>query len=73
MKATETKIRWLPIEDAPKDGTRILVAGIANGAAYDGDWDYVHSEWRGGKFTLCGCMTPTHFAHINPPEVKNET
>jgi len=68
-------ITWLPIKDAPRDGTLILVAGKAKTGSYynspdNKSWDFVYSKWENGKFILTGCMNPTHFAYINPPEVK---
>ena len=67
MKGT---ITWHNIEDAPKDGTHILIAykwiygekqyGVAN------TW------WNGDHWQHCKGLEITHFAYINPPEDDND-
>jgi hypothetical protein len=67
-KPEPTPARWLPIDTAPTDGTRVLVCG---GKDYDGATGPVvaHMDWRGrwliteaedGRVALCR-SNPTHW------------
>ena len=54
-------VQWRPIEEAPKDGTHILVTnGKRQAAAYW--WPAV---WMGT--THCGMNEPTHWMPLPPP------
>lgn len=56
---------WQPIETAPRDGTRIVVAG-----QHDGEWYFLEDYWRdylfGGEgFGLWG-VHRSHWMHLPP-------
>lgn len=60
--------KWMPIESAPKDGTKILVGHFFHNHFYccsdywdiDGYWyNYINIQAK-----------PTHWMHLKPPEVE---
>jgi len=60
-------IEWLPIEDAPKDGTIIL---LNNGDTHVAIWSkHKGGYWKddGGYCATLKLYPPTHFAYINHP------
>ena len=61
--------RWLPIETAPKDGTRLLLAkigrdesecGVGVWWACTGNWSDQWKNWNDG-IEPCGLSAPTHW------------
>lgn len=68
--AIEAAFQWLPIEEAPKDGTRVILGrdGCESDVGYcapvaAGDH---HSGWfsQGASCSAWGVFPPTHFMHL---------
>jgi hypothetical protein len=72
---------WMPIETAPKDGTKILLWMVHQNAKYSADpvsegWEApVTAEWidhNGGGWTWYGlCGKPTKWQPLPNPPVPN--
>lgn len=59
-------ITWLPIEDAPKDGSEIL---IASKRSVTEKKYYFHITWWDGEgWSGCKDAEPVYYGHINSPE-----
>ena len=75
MKLREDDVEWLPIETAPKDGTKILLYGLCWGEIeYGRDApDIVVGEYNNGHFVLSEgeCyivyVKATHWMPLPPP------
>ena len=75
---TKGTITWYPIENAPKDGTIILVK-VKPEYQNANIGDYVISEWVSDwdKYSVTGKDYGiskhrfSHFAYINPPEERD--
>jgi hypothetical protein len=72
MKATaDTQTAtWQPIETAPKDGERIMLADVSDGYVSSGFYD--QSVWNHGWVTACDrsdadTIDPTHWMPLPEP------
>lgn len=69
-KALETPAPvWLPIESAPKDGTRILLFAKTLICGYWTDWPFGNSGWNHGGIPIAN---PIAWMSLpTPPELKD--
>lgn len=66
-------IRWLPIEDAPKDGQDIIIFEENTGVIAVAHFDKDSKDWvLSWYFKHVAYDYATHFAYINPPETPHE-
>lgn len=72
IEKLEAALRWRPIETAPKDGTKILLAKIVGHPDHDtalwwacrGYWSSKWNNWNDGV-EPCGLAGPTHWLPAN--------
>ena len=61
--------RWLPIADAPRDGTPVLVCDASTGSMRWAVWS--DGFWLDGQAgvgdAICGCPCPTAYMPLPPP------
>ncbi len=69
---------WMPIESAPKDGTRILIGDFKEADPDEHDYgiaEFVQTKWQGiGQpdwyWSLNGTFAPTHWQPLPLPPVS---
>lgn len=66
--------KWMPIETAPRDGTRILTLHAPSDEVTELFWDAVYGEWVDGIPTMgIGSYEPTHWIRKPaPPQASGE-
>lgn len=72
-------MRWRPIETAPKDGARIILAKIVGHPAHPtslwwacaGHWSDRWGNWNDGV-EPCGLAGPTHWMPLPPPPLHRK-
>jgi hypothetical protein len=62
----QAKKGWLPIETAPRDGTKILLAG----SWLSGTWDIDVGHYLVTRFNFCGETQPTHWMPLPEPPIS---
>ena len=65
MSDEKPGIKWQPIEDAPKDGTWVLLWYPERGAVF-GAWDVPFFRWAAAKPGFDSRVT--HFAYVRGPQ-----
>lgn len=62
---TLTEVSWQPIESAPKDGTKVLVANEF--VMHVASWSDFIAEFQIGTNNDRYVCDPTHWMHLPPP------
>ena len=70
IRKLESQTAWQPIETAPKDGTRILLADSS--VAADGYFDYLLNKGNGSWVWPYVKREPTHWKPMPPHPGKQE-
>ena len=70
IRKLESQIAWQPIETAPKDGTKVLLADSS--VAADGYFDYLLNKGNGSWVWPYVKREPTHWKPMPPHPGKQE-
>lgn len=69
LNEAENKLKWKPIDTAPKDGTRILVCQSLNRLIRVAEWSSQYEHWATSSGPMAFIAMVTHWMHL--PDTPN--